>query len=140
MSFLLRIIKFLKIRLFRFFLIGLLNTIFGYAIFSIVLFFNISHTIALLIATFLGLIFNYFSYLKYVFRGLQNKLVYYKFIFVYILIFFSNTIMLDHLTNKVMLNTYLSQFLCVFPNTLLNWLLMSFWVFNSESHDNKKTY
>ena len=118
---LLKVIKFLAT--------GFLNTIFGYTIYATLLYFEIPYSEALLLATILGIIFNYISMRKFVFVLDGDWLIFFKFIITYFLIYILNAAGLDYLVNNFILNPYIAQILCIIPIIILNWLFMNYFVF-----------
>ena len=77
-----QIIKFLGV--------GVLNTVFGYAIYAMLIFVNVPYLIALLAATAVGVIFNYFSFGRMVFHGYGGWFVFGKFVIAYAVIYGAN--------------------------------------------------
>jgi len=53
----------------RFIAVGLLNTVVGYAIYGILILLNVPYLAALLVSTIAGVIFNYFSIGRLVFKS-----------------------------------------------------------------------
>ena len=62
--------------------VGILNTIFGYGVFSFCIFIGLHYTIATLISTYLGILFNFSTISTLVFKNTQKNLVF-QFIGVY---------------------------------------------------------
>lgn len=62
-------------RLRRFVVVGILNTAFGYAVYSIFIIMNLPPWRALLIATCLGIAFNFFTFGRWVFKSSAVRLV-----------------------------------------------------------------
>tara|TARA_B110000967_G_C18854663_1_gene546498 strand:+ start:991 stop:1389 length:399 start_codon:yes stop_codon:yes gene_type:complete len=62
--------------------VGGVNTIFGYAIYWILLQLNFNFLIASLVATIIGTIFNFFTFGRLVFKS-KSKYLFYKFILAY---------------------------------------------------------
>ena len=77
----------------KYLIVGGVNTAFGYSVFAIFIFFGFHYSLAVLIATILGVLFNFQSYGRLVFK---NHSWYFlgRFIAVYILIYFVNLILL----------------------------------------------
>jgi len=53
----------------RFIGVGLINTVVGYGIYGILILLNVPYLVALLMATIMGVIFNYFSIGRLVFKS-----------------------------------------------------------------------
>ena len=127
-----------KIRLIifsRFIAVGLLNTIVGYGIYGFLIFLDIPYLFALLIATILGVIFNYFSIGRFVFKPQGGSFLFVKFISSYVLVYSINAIALDILVNRFYFNQYLGQLAFVPLNVCISWFLMNYWVFKKEKND-----
>jgi len=116
----------------RFLAVGVLNTLFGYVAYAVLLFFGFSYPVALLLATILGVIFNYFNFGKFVFSGHRDWLTFCKFVYVYVATYVINSTGLKVLTQEFLLNPYVGQFICIPPIVLLSWLLMNYWVFKGK--------
>jgi putative flippase GtrA len=119
-------------RILRFLSVGMLNTIFGYAVYAILLFVNVPYLIALFIATVAGVIFNYFSFGRLVFRGLGGRVVFGKFIITYVIVYISNAVLLDLLTKNLIFSPYVGQVICIPLSVLLSWILMNKWVYKKD--------
>ena len=118
-----RIVKFLGV--------GLLNTLFGYGIYAGLVFINLPYLIALFMATLAGVIFNYFSFERMVFKARGGWLVFGKFIVAYAVVYVINATLLSILTLNFYLSPYLGQVICIIPNVVIGWLLMSYWVYKN---------
>lgn len=116
----------------RFLGVGLLNTIVGYGIFSILIFVDLPYLAALLIATLVGVTFNYFSIGRLVFRSSGGLIIYVKFIAAYAVVYFVNSVGLEVSVKFFKIVPYLGQALCVLPSVLLSWLLMNHWVYKND--------
>lgn len=121
--------KFCNLRIVKFLGVGLLNTAFGYSIYSIFVFVGLPYLIALFIATIVGVVFNYFSFGRFVFHGRAGLFVFGKFIAVYGVVYFSNAAVLGILTKNYQLDPYIGQAICIPPSVFLSWLLMNYWVY-----------
>ena len=70
----------------KFIFIGIINTIFGYGIYLLFLLIGFNFVIAALLSTILGIIFNFFTTGRFVFKSTNNYLLL-KFVMVYIFIY-----------------------------------------------------
>lgn len=113
----------------RFLAVGVLNTLFGYAAYAVLLVVGFPYPVALLLATIFGVIFNYFNFGQFVFSGHRDWLAFCKFVAVYAAIYAMNAVGLRVLVQDFLLNPYVGQFICIPPSVLLSWLLMNYWVF-----------
>lgn len=118
-------------RIVRFFGVGVLNTFFGYGIYAVLIFANLPYLVALFMATVAGIIFNYFSLGRMVFKARGGWLGFGKFILAYALVYVINAILLSILTQVFHLNAYVGQIICILPNVVIGWLLMSYWVYKN---------
>ena len=120
-----------NIRIIKFLSTGVLNTLFGYVIYALLVFVNVHSLAALLLATVAGVVFNYFSFGRLVFQGHRGRLVFTKFVIAYAVIYAANAALLSVLTNH--LNAYVAQAICVPPSVIMSWLLMNYWVYKKGS-------
>lgn len=116
----------------RFLGAGILNTVFGYAVYAGLLFINISYLTALLVATVAGVAFNYISFGKLVFGVATTRWVFAKFVFAYFLIYVVNATLLGTLNNIFLVDPLVGQILCIPPSVLTSWVLMNFWVYKND--------
>ena len=79
--------------LFKYLLVGGLNTVFGYCVFAILLFYGFHYSLAVLVSTILGVLFNFQSYGRLVFQNHAWDLLG-KFILVYTIIYLINILLL----------------------------------------------
>lgn len=116
-----KIIKFLSV--------GVLNTVFGYAVYAALLFIKTPYLVALLLATAAGVVFNYFSFSRIIFQGQSSWFVFAKFIVAYSLIYGVNAALLRMFTLSFFLSPYVGQIICIPISVLLSWLLTNYWVY-----------
>jgi putative flippase GtrA len=119
-----KIIKFLSA--------GVLNTVFGYSVYALLLFIKTPYLIALLAATIVGVLFNYFNFRRMVFYGVGGWFVFGKFVIGYALIYSANAILLGALTRYLHINPYIGQVVCIPMSVLLSWFLMNYWVYKND--------
>jgi putative flippase GtrA len=99
------------IELFKYLLVGGLNTIFGYCVFAIFIFLGFHYSLAVLVSTILGVLFNFQSYGRLVFKNHSLSLLS-RFIFVYTIIYFANIILILFF-EKLVFNLYYSGALSI---------------------------
>jgi len=116
----------------RFIGVGLLNTAVGYGIYSFLILLNIPYLVALLMATIMGVIFNYFSIGRLVFKSRGGLFIFAKFITAYSVVYGINATALDVLIKQFQFNPYLGQALCVPLSVIMSWLLMNYWVYKKD--------
>jgi putative flippase GtrA len=113
----------------RFLLVGFLTTLFGYAMFSFFIFLKIHYTLSVLLATIVGVLFNFKTFGKWVFYNSDNRLLL-KFILVYIVVYVMNIAVI-----KILLlmkwNIYLSGGVSIVIAALVSYFLNKKFVFQS---------
>ena len=82
-------------------------------------------------ATLAGIVFNYFSFGRLVFKARGGLSVFGKFIVAYAMVYAVNATLLKILTERYHLSAYLAQGLCILPSVVMSWLLMKVWVYRS---------
>jgi len=113
-----------------FMLVGLLNTIFYYIVYSTIIFFGYDYKLAVFIATIIGIIFSFNTFKKFVFTNASsygNKL-FYKFLAAYIILYLVNIIFIKVFYNMGA-DYYYAGFFAIFPYTVLSFLSNKFYVF-----------
>ena len=78
---------------YKYLLIGGVNTVFGYCVFAFLLFFGIHYSLAVLVATILGILFNFQTYGRFVFKNHSWNLLG-RFVFVYTSMYLANITLL----------------------------------------------
>ena len=116
----------------RFLATGLLNTAFGYTVYAILVYSGLSYLAALLAATVAGIVFNYFSLGRLVFRQQGGVKTFFKFVAAYAATYGVNAAALHTLTTRLNLGPYLAQMLCIPLSVILGWILMNHWVYKNE--------
>ncbi len=116
-----RIVKFLSI--------GMLNTVFGYSVYTVLIFVNVPYLIALFVATVAGITFNYFSFSRMVIHVHVGWFVFVKFVIAYGVIYVANAALLRALTKDFLFNLFMGQVIFTPLSLRLRWLLMNYWVY-----------
>jgi len=116
-------------KLVRFFLVSGINTLFGYGLFAILLYLGIIYSIALLISTITGVLFNFNTLRSLVFKNKKNSLLF-KFIGVYIVTYLCNLCCMS-IFNYFNFNLYLGGAILVIPVGLLTYTLNNNLVFKN---------
>jgi len=119
-------------RLPRFLATGLLNTAFGYTVYAALVYLGLSYLAALLLATVAGVVFNYFSFGRFVFQQQGRTKTFFKFVAAYAVTYVANAAALHMLTAAARLGPYLAQMLCIPLTVILGWILMNHWVYKNE--------
>ena len=115
----------------KFILVGILNTIFSYAVFALLIFLGLHYTLALFIATVLGVLFNFKTFGKLVFRNAHNKL-FFKFILIYAMLYVFNIGTLKILL-LFSINVYVAGIITTIIAALLSYLLNKEFVFKEAN-------
>jgi putative flippase GtrA len=124
--------RFADPKIIKFLSAGVLNTVFGYSVYAVLLFIKFPYLLALFVATVAGIIFNYFSFGRLVFHGHGGRFVFGKFVIAYALIYGVNAALLRVFTIDFLLSPYLGQVICIPISVLLSWLLMNYWVYKND--------
>lgn len=115
-------------QLFRFIFVGLINTVFGYSIYALLLWLGLSYFVALMLSTTLGIMFNFQTIGRIVFKSHDLRLIF-RFFGVYLIVFLFNWLLIK-LGLIVGMNAYLSGAVAVVPAAAVSFLLNKFFVFN----------
>ena len=114
-------------RFIMFVLVGMVNVIFGYSAFAFFIFLNMHYAVASLIATCLGVIFNFQTLGKIVFKSSDNKLIF-KFILIYSIIYVVGVFFIKAL-NMAFENLYLCGGISLIFMAMLSYTLNRNFVF-----------
>jgi len=105
----------------KFLLVGALNTLFGYSLFVFLLYVGLHYTVAVLVGTILGVLFNFKTTGKLVFGSSDNRLLY-KFVGVYVIIYCLNIVSL-YLFEQSGVNLYLGGAILILPMAFISFVL-----------------
>ena len=111
----------------RFFGVCVLNTLFGFGCFSLLLSIGVHYTIALALSTICGVLFNFKTIGTLVFHSKENWRIF-RFILVYILIYFFNAAGI-YLVERCGGGALLGGAIMLLPAALLAYLLQKRFVF-----------
>ena len=114
----------------RFLIVGILNTIIYYLLYSLFLYFKLDYRVAVICATVIGVLFNFKSFGNYVFYNNDNSIIY-KFIGVYILLLLLNILFIN-IFNMFTDNYYKSGFFAIFPYAIISFYLNKEFVFKKK--------
>ena len=117
-------------KIIRFILIGGLNTLVGYSLYSFFIFLGIDYALASLLSTGLGILFNFKFTGKIVFNNKDNK-NFVKFFSTYILIYCLN-LQLVKIIQLYTSNLYFAGFILIIPSTILSFTLNKYFVFKDS--------
>jgi putative flippase GtrA len=118
----------------RFIIIGVINTLFGFLLFSISILYGATTWFALIISTSFGTIFNFITTGKYVFMKL-NVSQFPSFFICYIIIYFINYLLIEILFQWIGSKIF-SQFILIPPIAIFSYILMNRVVFYTPIKNN----
>jgi len=113
----------------RFLVVGMMNTLFGYSVFTVFVLLHVHYAIAALLSTICSIIFNFKTTGTLVFGSKNNKLVL-KFVSVYAVTFLLNVLLLKLLTS-LRIDLLLASALILLPIALVSYTLNKVLVFRS---------
>ena len=123
--------KFWSVRFVRFLFVGGINTLFGYTVFSVFILLKIHYAIASLLSTIIGVLFNFFTTGKIVFKNNDPKLIF-KFFGVYGIIYLINLLFLK-IFDTYHVNMLIAGAILVFPMAILSYFLNKALVFRVKN-------
>lgn len=123
----------LATQLVRFLAVGVVNTLFGYSIYALLIHLGLGYTYSLLFATILGVLFNFQTIGRLVFQSRDKRLIG-KFFAVYGITFCLNLLLIKMMI-KFGLSAYLAGALALIPATIFSFLLNKFFVFKGKQHE-----
>jgi putative flippase GtrA len=126
-------------QLFLFFIVGGVNTLFGYTLYALLYYLHFGYTLALSLATIGGVLFNFRTTGVIVFKNHNNRLLL-RFIGVYSLTYLLNLGGLK-IFSMYNANMYLAGAIMVIPIALVAFMLQKKFVFGGEKGEiNKRSY
>lgn len=123
--------KIIEYRFNKFIITGFINTLFGYLVFSLLIYLNLEYKIALFISYLFGIIFNFITYKFFVFNVPFNTKRLVRYLIVYIVTYNINLYLLSFVF-EIFRNYYISQIFVLPIIVLLTWFLLNKWVFKNE--------
>ncbi|MCD8024322.1 MAG: GtrA family protein [Candidatus Gastranaerophilales bacterium] len=109
-----------------------MNTVFSYIVYAFFVTITGHATFSLGISYIIGILFNFQTTGRIVFKNKNNKLIL-KFFLSYLITFFINRYALDTLVNTIGVDKYLSQAILVFPIAMISFLILKYFVFSKTS-------
>ena len=107
--------------LLRFIIVGGVNTIFGYSLYALFMYFHLHYTVSVFLATTLGVLFNFKTLGKLVFNNDDNVLIF-RFIGVYAVIYLFNVAAL-RIFDFYKVDLYIAGLLLLVPVAALSFYL-----------------
>ena len=121
--------KILERRFARFLIVGGINTLFGYGVFVSLIYIGLHYSLAALLGTILGILFNFQTVGRLVFDGYHHGL-FFKFLTVYGATYLLNVAGL-YFFNAAGVNNYLAGAILILPVALIAFFLNRTFVFSS---------
>ena len=112
----------------KYLFVGFMNTVFSYMVYAICVTILSRPTLSLAISYVIGILFNFQTTGRIVFKNKNNTLIF-KFFLSYLTTFFINRYFLDTLVSTFHVDQYLSQAVLVFPIAMISFLLLKHFVF-----------
>jgi putative flippase GtrA len=116
----------------RFVFTGALNTLFGFAVYAVLVYAGLLPAAALLIATVLGVIFNFVSFGTLTFRRSEMRRLP-RFLIVYAAIYFFNLVLLEAVQRYAGASPIVAQFACLFVVAPATYLLLKTHVYGGHA-------
>lgn len=113
----------------RFIFVGIINTLFGYGVYFLLIKFGLHFSLAVLISTLLGIIFNFKTIGKFVFKDSSNSPIV-KFTLLYGLLYILNVLGIKFL-HEIGFSFEWSGLIMVPPMAILSFILNKSLVFKS---------
>lgn len=123
-------------KLLLFLLVGGLNTVFGYSLYALFLYFSLHYTLASLLSTIGGVLFNFKTTGIIVFKNQNNNLLV-KFIGVYTITYLLNIGCLK-IFASFNANMYTAGAILILPMALIAYVLQKKFVFGGDKGENDK--
>ncbi len=115
----------------RFLLVGALNTAFGYSLYALFIYCGLHYSLAVLLSTVIGVMFNFKTIALLVFKNRNNSLIF-RFTAVYVFTYFLNVALLRVL-KQLHFNMYLAGLLLLLPIAFITFLLHHSLVFTEKT-------
>lgn len=128
----------MKTQFVRFIGTGLLNTIVGYCVYGIFLFFEVAPAYALFGATLFGAFFNYFTLQYFVFNQVKGNFL--RFLLSYVIIYVINLLVLKSVLYFVTSSAYLAQLLSLLPTAIVAYLILKNYSFQKRFSHAKEAH
>ena len=117
-------------RMILFFVVGGVNTLFGYSLYALLLFLNFHYALASLLGTVGGVLFNFKTTGTVVFKNRDNRLLF-RFVLAYCLTYAVNVGGLK-IFSLYGVNMYVAGLILVIPVALLSYTLLKNFVFGGD--------
>lgn len=111
----------------RFIIVGVVNTLIGYSLYALFIYLGLSYTYSLIFATILGVLFNFQTIGKVVFKSSDKSLLF-KFIIVYLIVFCINLLLISCFV-KLGETAYIAGAIALLPTATISFVLNKYFVF-----------
>lgn len=114
----------------KFILVGILNTLFGYTVFALLLFTGLHYSLAVILATIAGVLFNFKTTGVLVFKN-NNNLLIFKFVAMYT---FTSAVSIGllHIAELNKLNLYFAGLITTGMMAVVSFIISKYWVFKES--------
>jgi putative flippase GtrA len=111
----------------RFLIVGVINTVFGYSVFALLVLAGLHYALAVGIATIAGVFFNFKTIGALVFRNQNNRRIF-RFIGVYLVVYGINVLVIRFAT-AMGIEVLIAGAVAIFPVALLSYTMNRIFVF-----------
>ena len=118
----------IQLQFVKFLFVGFINSLFGYGCFSLFLYMGLHYSLALLLATMCGVIFNFKSTGILVFSSHNNRLIF-RFVGSYTLIYFINVAGIKAFS-YIGVTPYIGAAILILPMAVIAYMFNKRFVFN----------
>lgn len=122
--------KYITAEFISFVLVAMLNTLFGYGVYTLLVYCGMHFSLATLISTILGVLFNFKTYGILVFKNSSNKLIF-RFVLVYCVVYLCNIGGIA-LLKTLGMSSYLAGAVMLVPVGLLGFILNKIFVYSKK--------
>ena len=123
-------------RVWRYYMVGAMNTLFGYGVYASLLLIGLQMYVAQVTGHVMGVIFNYFTYSRHVFQDAPASKL--RFLLSYLLNNFIGLAILA-LAATIIASPYLARLLARWVTSILNFIVLRRHVFTPASLENSPT-
>lgn len=121
----------IKNKFIRFLFVGVLNTLFGYGVYCLMILMGCTYVWATLISQVLGVLFNFITTGNLVFENNDKRLIF-RFVLSYIVTYFINIGVNRTLQVLFDCNTYISGFGATLVSALCSFLILKLFVYRQK--------
>lgn len=119
-----------------FLVMGGVNTLFYFSLYSLLIYIGLNYAVAVVAATVCGVLFNFQTFGRVVFKNFQFRLLW-RFIGVYVVVCGANIAGLKLLEIVGLVNKYIAGAVLVLPVALLGYVLNKMFVFNKKASESE---